>query len=172
MLHNSHGQLRVAIFRNGELVSKETFGARHVIVGRDPTLADLVIGSGQVSREHALLEHDGHRVYVHDLGSTNGIYVNGRRVERAELTPWDRLRLGEHLLRLELLTSRATAEVAPVVSGETTGFFSEAEPMAEALPPPRPRMTLRLDATDSIIQDDAAEAEAEAEAAPLDAAPG
>src|SRR6478735_575603 len=158
MLHNSHGQLRVAIFRNGELVSKETFGARHVIVGRDPTLADLVIGSGQVSREHALLEHDGHRVYVHDLGSTNGIYVNGRRVERAELTPWDRLRLGEHLLRLELLTSRVpAAEASRVVSGETAGYFSEALPVAEALPSPRPRMTLRLDAPDAIILDDAVE---------------
>jgi pSer/pThr/pTyr-binding forkhead associated (FHA) protein len=33
-----------------------------------------------VSRLHAILRHDGHRILVLDLGSSNGTYVNGRRI--------------------------------------------------------------------------------------------
>jgi pSer/pThr/pTyr-binding forkhead associated (FHA) protein len=36
-----------------------------------------------------------------DLGSTNGVEVNGRRVDRAELTPEDRVVLGKTDLRFE-----------------------------------------------------------------------
>ena len=56
---------------------------------------DIVIDSLLVSRSHARLECAGGRCAVEDLGSANGLFVNGRRVSRALLSPGDRLRLGD-----------------------------------------------------------------------------
>jgi hypothetical protein len=61
---------------------------------------DVVLDSLSVSREHArLLQADG--LYVEDLGSRNGTFVNGQRVQRARVRPGDRVRLGATELRIE-----------------------------------------------------------------------
>jgi hypothetical protein len=60
---------------------------------------DVVLDSLSVSREHArLLQADG--LYVEDLGSRNGTFVNGHRVQRARVVPGDRVRLGATELRI------------------------------------------------------------------------
>jgi pSer/pThr/pTyr-binding forkhead associated (FHA) protein len=71
-------------------------------VGR-ATRADFIIDAALVSRVHCRLisESDG-TLQVEDLRSTNGTFVNDRRVKRAVLAPGDRLRVG----RVELLVSR------------------------------------------------------------------
>lgn len=55
------------------------------VIGRSPILADLVIESGEVSRRHALIEHTTDGWVIRDLGSTNGIIVNGEVVRSAGL---------------------------------------------------------------------------------------
>ena len=61
---------------------------------------DVVLDSLSVSREHArLLQADG--LYIEDLGSRNGTFVNGQRVQRARVRPGDRVRLGATELRVE-----------------------------------------------------------------------
>ena len=56
-----------------------------------------------VSRRHCRLEIDGRgTVWVRDLGSLNGTWVNGRRVERARLGAGDRLRIGPAVFELVL----------------------------------------------------------------------
>jgi pSer/pThr/pTyr-binding forkhead associated (FHA) protein len=63
------------------------------------TRADFIVDAPLVSRVHCRLAitPEG-RLEVEDLDSTNGTYVNDRRVERAMLVPGDRLRLGRALL--------------------------------------------------------------------------
>ena len=51
--------LQVFLFKDGEYLGTDMFSERQVIVGRDPTVADLVLESSQVSRKHAILEQDG-----------------------------------------------------------------------------------------------------------------
>ena len=69
-----------------------------VVLGRDPTV-DIVVDDPGVSRRHAALRvvRDGGDVVatVHDLGSTNGTYVNGERVADAALRVGDQLTLGQ-----------------------------------------------------------------------------
>ena len=50
-----------------------------VIVGRAPG-SDIVIGAGFVSGRHARFSLAGQNLFVEDLGSTNGTYVNGQRI--------------------------------------------------------------------------------------------
>ena len=70
-------------------------------VGRAPR-ADFIVDVALVSRLHCRLEAGDNNLDVIDLSSTNGTYVNGKRVKRARLTSGDRLRVG----RVELTVRR------------------------------------------------------------------
>ncbi len=64
---------------------------------------DIVLGDENVSRRHAEVRPRGGSWVVTDLGSTNGVSVNGRRVERPQvLAPGDRVEMGSSLLTFEL----------------------------------------------------------------------
>jgi pSer/pThr/pTyr-binding forkhead associated (FHA) protein len=63
--------------------------------------ADFIVDAALVSRLHCRLEAADDNLEVVDLASTNGTYVNDRRVERARLTAGDRLRVGRVELRVE-----------------------------------------------------------------------
>ena len=121
-------ELQVTVYRAGQKIGVESFRERHIVVGRDPTMADLVIGSGKVSREHVLLEHDEERIFVHDLASTNGLYLNGLRVDRAEVSASDSIYIGEHALRVSLtqpkkgagvVNDKSTSSAQPVFFDDT-----------------------------------------------------
>ncbi len=72
--------------------------AERVAIGRGPGV-DLAFGDDAMSRSHAVLEFAGGGFRVRDLGSTNGVAVNGQRVEVAELEHGDSLQVGEHRFR-------------------------------------------------------------------------
>jgi transcriptional regulator with PAS, ATPase and Fis domain len=71
---------------------------RHVL-GRDTSGADLVLRAPAVSRVHAEIVRDGRRYVVRDLGSRNGVIVNGRKVKSTELEPLDELRIGDAIFK-------------------------------------------------------------------------
>ena len=54
------------------------------VAGRHPN-ADIFLDDVTVSRKHAEFVREGHRFKVVDLGSMNGTYANGARVDQAEL---------------------------------------------------------------------------------------
>ncbi len=62
---------------------------------------DLVLDDPNVSRRHAELRRKGATWSVHDLGSTNGIKLNGRRTQRGSLSPGDEITLGVSTLTFE-----------------------------------------------------------------------
>src|SRR5260370_40604755 len=57
-------------------------------LGRSPGL-EYTIYSSQVSKQHAEIVRSGDTYSIRDLGSTNGTYVNGRRVAEATLSAGD-----------------------------------------------------------------------------------
>jgi hypothetical protein len=67
------------------------------VIGRG-TEADLQLVDTGVSRRHAELRRVGDRVELHDLGSTNGTQLNGKRVSEATLVDGDRITLGASAL--------------------------------------------------------------------------
>jgi FHA domain-containing protein len=56
--------------------------------------ADVVVDDAGVSRKHAEIRTDGRRVWVVDLGSTNGTFVDGERVQTGELRDGSRITIG------------------------------------------------------------------------------
>lgn len=62
---------------------------------------DILLDEEGVSRYHARLSIDGTELVLEDLGSTNGTYVNSKRVERCALTPKDKITIGATLLSAE-----------------------------------------------------------------------
>jgi pSer/pThr/pTyr-binding forkhead associated (FHA) protein len=57
---------------------------------------EIVIVSKRASREHAHLRRDGRRVFLDDLGSTNGTFLNGERVlGSVQLRDGDEISIGE-----------------------------------------------------------------------------
>jgi pSer/pThr/pTyr-binding forkhead associated (FHA) protein len=65
---------------------------RPLTLGRS-RYCDVVVAHDTVSRRHAEIRREGDRCYVTDLGSSNGTWVGGRRVERDRL-----VRGGDQLL--------------------------------------------------------------------------
>lgn len=57
--------------------------------------SDLIVAHSTVSRRHAELQVAGTLVKVIDLGSRNGTFIDGQRIQSAELFPFQSLRLGE-----------------------------------------------------------------------------
>ena len=84
-----------------------------VILGRDDSSADLVIEDPGVSRRHARVATDDAGVFLEDLGSSNGTYVNGRRISGAvDLAAGDEIQVGATVLGVEGGTA-ATALLPP-----------------------------------------------------------
>ena len=85
-----------------------------VVVGRH-RWCDVRIASPRVSRRHCRLCLNGGGILVRDLGSTNGTWINDRRVERGLLRPGDELSIAHCRYRLE---GPPAPEGEPVRSGE------------------------------------------------------
>ena len=65
--------------------------------------ADMIVDAALVSRVHCRLEAGRDGIDVVDLSSTNGTFVNDKRIERAAVSNGDRIRIG----RVELSIERA-----------------------------------------------------------------
>lgn len=62
------------------------------------------------SRHHCLLEIAPPQIFIRDLGSTNGTYVNGQRVDAVHLRSGDRIQGGETVLSVEVSTEPPASE--------------------------------------------------------------
>lgn len=83
------------------------------VIGRRED-CDLRIPLGDVSRKHCRLILEGEAIKVEDLGSSNGTYRNGERVQQAELTAGDTLQIGPVVFVLQVDGFPADEDLSPV----------------------------------------------------------
>lgn len=121
----------IIISEKGGAERRESFDKNEINVGRVQG-NDLMLPKGNVSKHHArLLFRDG-RFIVTDLKSTNGTYVNGRKISQATIVrEGDKIYIGDFVIRLE------TAAVGAAEAGadESQGHMAARGPGA---PPPPP----------------------------------
>lgn len=93
---------RLVVERGGGLSSGEAFGVGPGLVIGRALACEITIEDSYASSRHArLYDRDGH-VYIEDMNSTNGTYVNGTRVSAQQLLrPGDVVRIGDTELRFE-----------------------------------------------------------------------
>src|ERR1700728_548908 len=91
----------IIISEKGGAERREAFDKNEINVGRVQG-NDLMLPKGNVSKHHArLLFRDG-RFIVTDLKSTNGTYVNGRKIAQATIVrEGDKIYIGDFVLRLD-----------------------------------------------------------------------
>ena len=80
---------------------RNVLSGSRVVLGRSRE-CDIVVADANVSRRHVEMRREGERWSVVDLGSTNGIKVNGRRVDQAELNDGDQVTIGVTVMTFEL----------------------------------------------------------------------
>jgi pSer/pThr/pTyr-binding forkhead associated (FHA) protein len=87
------------VIRSGGGRSGESFDVKgeRLAIGRSPE-AEIFLDDVTVSRNHALLVRRRDGVYIDDLGSLNGTYVNRRRIESHKLVDGDELQIGKYKL--------------------------------------------------------------------------
>ncbi len=85
------------------------------VLGRDAECGVRLDGGG-VSRRHAEVHRQGPLFALKDLGSTNGSFLNGKRVEHAAIVPGSVLRLGDHV-GVFVESVRAPTEFRELASG-------------------------------------------------------
>lgn len=82
------------------------------IIGRRED-CDLRIPLGDVSRKHCRMIREADALRMEDLGSSNGTYVNGQRIQEAILQPGDTVRVGPVLFVLQVDGVPADDELQP-----------------------------------------------------------
>ncbi len=91
----------IVISEKGGAERRETFDKNEINVGRVQG-NDLMLPKGNVSKHHARLLYRDGRFIVTDLKSTNGTYVNGRKIAQATIVrEGDKIYIGDFILRID-----------------------------------------------------------------------
>jgi len=96
-------------YQGGEFPLRE---GQQIVVGRSSDL-DMVLVEEMVSRKHARIEMKNGVITIEDLGSTNGTFVNGEKIQRAKLREGDRVLIGTSILKLVPATPGAESRRGP-----------------------------------------------------------
>ena len=91
---------RFIVTRSGEIVQDVQLVASRVLIGRS-ALCDIYIDDQFVSKQHALLVWNEDAVVLIDLNSSNGTFVNSRRIKSRVLRHSDVISLGDHRIKMD-----------------------------------------------------------------------
>jgi pSer/pThr/pTyr-binding forkhead associated (FHA) protein len=83
---------------DGVVIKEVQLTKDRTTLGRRP-YNDIVIDNLAVSGEHAVLQMTGNEVYLEDLNSTNGTYVNGKAVKKQLLANNDTVEIGKYKIK-------------------------------------------------------------------------
>ncbi len=120
----------IVIHEKGGAERREVFDSTEVSVGRVQG-NHIVLPKGNVSKRHARLLYRDGRFIVTDLNSTNGTYVNRRRIAQATIVrEGDRIYVGDFVLRIEPAADSADVPAGADDSARSTSRTDSAPPSA------------------------------------------
>lgn len=98
-----------------------------IVIGRSSEL-DMVLVEDMVSRRHAKISVEDGDIFLEDLGSTNGSFVNGEKITRTKLEEGDRILIGTSIIKV--VTSDGTAASVQDAQEQMNAAASSVRPSA------------------------------------------
>jgi pSer/pThr/pTyr-binding forkhead associated (FHA) protein len=111
---------------DGVVIKEVQLTKDRTTLGRRP-YNDIVIDNLAVSGEHAVLQMTGNEVYLEDLNSTNGTYINGKAVKKQLLANNDTVEIGKYKIKYINEVAGPTFEKTMILKPGTV------------MPPPQPK---------------------------------
>ena len=109
------------VYLNDELQEQIELTGEKLTVGRTAE-NDLVLNSPGISSHHATIRQTEKSFSIEDVGSTNGVFVNGDQIQRYELKYWDEIQIYNYVLKF-MASARARNDLAyDAANSETDGL--------------------------------------------------
>jgi type II secretory pathway predicted ATPase ExeA/pSer/pThr/pTyr-binding forkhead associated (FHA) protein len=110
---------RLIVTKGGDVVDDRMMDRTRLLIGRSAH-NDISLDSNFVSRHHALLIHHGGSTLLTDLNSTNGTFVNSKRVSNHVLVHNDVITIGDHNIKVNDLRVRSRGSLDGTEFDDTT----------------------------------------------------
>ena len=123
------GKLVVSL--DGVVIKEVQITKDKTTLGRRP-YNDVVIDNLAVSGEHAVLQMAGQDVFIEDLNSTNGTYINGKAVKRQVLTHNDTIEIGKYKIKFLVSDGTEYEKTMIVRPGQTIPVSTATQTLAPA----------------------------------------
>ena len=120
---------------DGVVIKEVQLTKDRTTLGRRP-YNDIVIDNLAVSGEHAVLQMTGNEVYLEDLNSTNGTYINGKAVKKQLLQNNDTVEIGKYKIKFMNEAAGPTFEKTMVIKAGAAGLAPPAPAPAAGAPAP------------------------------------
>ena len=112
---------------DGVVIKEVQLTKDRTTLGRRP-YNDIVIDNLAVSGEHAVLQMTGGQVYLEDLNSTNGTYVNGKAAKKQLLQDGDSVEVGKYKIKFVSDSPGDGLEKTMMVKAGTSGLAPSVAP--------------------------------------------
>src|SRR5215467_2666534 len=130
----------VTITEKGGEQRRVDFDKTEVTIGRVQG-NDIILPKGNVSKRHSRIVLKDGKFIIVDLKSTNGTYVNGRKISSPlVIKPTDKIYIGDFILAVQESAASGVAVAAPSTPGLAT-------PGRKSIPPPLKRPASDLEST-------------------------
>src|SRR5690606_15039458 len=116
---------------DGVVIKEVQLTKDRTTLGRRP-YNDIVIDNLAVSGEHAVLQMSGSDVFLEDLNSTNGTYVNGKAIKKQQLQGGDTIEIGKYKIKFVHEGGESYEKTMVINAGAVVAPDSGAAPLAPA----------------------------------------
>jgi len=93
-----------ALSTEGNSATYRLHRGKKISIGRSEE-SDIYLSGRLVSRKHANICFDGYELYIKDVGSRNGTYLNGQRISNGVLEARDNIKLDNVLIEVSILVN-------------------------------------------------------------------
>jgi FHA domain len=112
---------------DGVVIKEVQLTKDRTTLGRRP-YNDIVIDNLAVSGEHAVMQMSGSDVFLEDLNSTNGTYVNGKAIKKQQLQSGDTVEIGKYKIKFVHEGANESHEKTMVINAGAVVASAAAEP--------------------------------------------
>jgi predicted component of type VI protein secretion system len=119
-------QAVLVMFRNDGERRSFSISREMMVIGRRQD-CDLMIPLGEISRKHCRIIRDGDTLRLEDLGSSNGTFHNGTRIQEAVLEPGDTVQVGPVSFVVQIDGVPADDEIEPNTKTAAAGLGDDDE---------------------------------------------